>query len=225
MHTLAVISAGLALLGACLGLARLAVGGSHWASKGAIGFLPLWLVGAAVNLWVGVSTAGYSVAEEAPIFALVFAVPAALALAGCASTPSPTAPEAPVSDDAEDATRGVRFHDNPMEGEPTLVSPRPGMANVRPHAFAAATMPADDRSLRVVFWGGIAPCFVLDRVEVREAAHTVTVTLLAGSDPASPNVACIEIAMLMAVDVSLPSPLAGRVVVDGADGSTKSGAP
>jgi hypothetical protein len=81
VHTLAVISAGLALLGVCLALARLVVGGADWASRGAIAFLPLWLVGAAGNLWFGVSTAGYSVAEEAPIFALVFAVPAAVALA------------------------------------------------------------------------------------------------------------------------------------------------
>jgi hypothetical protein len=43
-------------------------------------FIPVWLVLAAVNLWVGVTRAGYSVAEEAPIFLVVFAVPAAVAL-------------------------------------------------------------------------------------------------------------------------------------------------
>lgn len=43
-------------------------------------FLPLWLVASAVNMWIGVSRAGYSVREEAPIFLVVFAVPAALAL-------------------------------------------------------------------------------------------------------------------------------------------------
>jgi len=32
-------------------------------------------------MWVGVSKAGYSVAEEAPIFLIVFAVPAAVGLA------------------------------------------------------------------------------------------------------------------------------------------------
>ena len=31
-------------------------------------------------MWVGVSKAGYSVAEEAPIFLVVFAVPAVVAL-------------------------------------------------------------------------------------------------------------------------------------------------
>ncbi len=42
-------------------------------------FIPLWLLAAAVNMWVGVSKAGYSVAEEAPTFVVVFAVPAAVA--------------------------------------------------------------------------------------------------------------------------------------------------
>ena len=32
------------------------------------------------NLWIGVAKAGYSVAEEAPIFLVVFAVPAAVAI-------------------------------------------------------------------------------------------------------------------------------------------------
>ncbi len=31
-------------------------------------------------MWMGVAKAGYSVAEEAPIFAVIFAVPAAMAL-------------------------------------------------------------------------------------------------------------------------------------------------
>ncbi len=46
---------------------------------GAKFFLPLWLVAAAVNLWLGVSRAGYSVAEEAPVFLVVFGVPPVVA--------------------------------------------------------------------------------------------------------------------------------------------------
>ena len=33
-----------------------------------------------VARWIGVSRAGYSVAEEAPVFVMVFGIPAALAL-------------------------------------------------------------------------------------------------------------------------------------------------
>jgi hypothetical protein len=43
-------------------------------------FLLIWLVIAAANMWVGVAKAGYSVAAELPIFALIFAVPAAAAV-------------------------------------------------------------------------------------------------------------------------------------------------
>jgi hypothetical protein len=33
-----------------------------------------------INMWLGVSKVGYSVAEEIPFFLIVFAVPAAVAL-------------------------------------------------------------------------------------------------------------------------------------------------
>jgi hypothetical protein len=42
--------------------------------------LAVWLVIAGANMWIGVAKAGYSVAEELPIFALVFSVPAAVAI-------------------------------------------------------------------------------------------------------------------------------------------------
>ena len=38
-------------------------------------FIPVWLVAALVNMWIGVSRAGYSVMEELPIFLAIFAIP------------------------------------------------------------------------------------------------------------------------------------------------------
>jgi hypothetical protein len=79
MHTVIVIASGLVLLGLC-------VFGGHWLNDtagiaaGALVFLPLWLIGAGINLIVGVRQAGYTVAEETPIFFVVFAIPAAVAL-------------------------------------------------------------------------------------------------------------------------------------------------
>jgi hypothetical protein len=80
VHTLKVIAAGLALLVACVLVSRW-LGGARPASlvAGAKLFLPLWLIAAGVNMWLGVSRAGYSVAEEAPVFLVVFGVPAAVA--------------------------------------------------------------------------------------------------------------------------------------------------
>ena len=37
------------------------------------------ILAALLNLWIGVSRAGYTVLEELPIFLLIFAVPAAAA--------------------------------------------------------------------------------------------------------------------------------------------------
>lgn len=80
MHTILVILGGFALLAVCL------LGARAWRGPGASAsiaglklFLPLWLVGAALNLYIGVTQAGYSVAEELPIFLGIFALPAAVA--------------------------------------------------------------------------------------------------------------------------------------------------
>lgn len=37
-------------------------------------FVPFWLLMAGINMWVGVSYAGYSVRQEFPILLLVFSV-------------------------------------------------------------------------------------------------------------------------------------------------------
>ena len=81
MHTALVIGAGFLLLGICLGVGRL-IGGPGPAplATAARSFVPVWFVGALINLWVGVSQAGYTIAEELPVLAVVFGVPAAVAL-------------------------------------------------------------------------------------------------------------------------------------------------
>jgi hypothetical protein len=79
MHTLLVIVIGLIALALCT-FAGYSLGGVSGTSVGALVFLPVWLLGAAVNLYLGVRKAGYSLADEAPIFLIVFAVPAAVAL-------------------------------------------------------------------------------------------------------------------------------------------------
>src|SRR5262245_60338757 len=76
VHTIMVIAGGLALLAACLIVGRFVA----TVSKGALAFLPLWLIGAGLNMWIGVTRAGYPISAELPIFLLVFGVPAALAL-------------------------------------------------------------------------------------------------------------------------------------------------
>ena len=80
MRTMIIILGGLLLLGLALLIARWTGGaGTGTMVTAAKAFLPIWLVVTLVNMWLGVARAGYSVAEELPIFLLVFAVPAAVA--------------------------------------------------------------------------------------------------------------------------------------------------
>ncbi len=80
MHTAMVMAGGFLLLGICLLVGKFAGGSSTALTKSALAFLPLWLVGAGINMWVGVAKAGYTVRQELPIFLVIFAVPAAVAL-------------------------------------------------------------------------------------------------------------------------------------------------
>lgn len=81
MRTLVFIVAGLALWAGCLGAARLLSSGLADAMRMAtIAFVALWFVIAAANMWFGVAKAGYSVADELPIFLPLFGLPAAVAV-------------------------------------------------------------------------------------------------------------------------------------------------
>ncbi|WP_449064221.1 hypothetical protein [Planomonospora algeriensis] len=74
----------------------------------------------------------------------------------------------------------------------------------------------NSRTLRVVWWSGVEPCNVLDRVTVKETSKRVTVTLWEGPSSKAQNVACIEIAIQKSTTVKLRKPLGKRKVVDGA---------
>ncbi|MEH8017347.1 hypothetical protein MN202_08890 [Rheinheimera muenzenbergensis] len=68
MHTLIMLGSGAILLALCLLL-------GYWRNAvalTALWFIPVWFIVAAVNMWVGVTKAGYSVMQEVPFFLLVF---------------------------------------------------------------------------------------------------------------------------------------------------------
>lgn len=78
MHTIIVISCGFIVLGLCVLIGR-------WLGRpiaaAALAFLPIWLAASTINMVVGVESAGYTYAQELPIFLLVFGLPAVAALA------------------------------------------------------------------------------------------------------------------------------------------------
>lgn len=81
MHMLLVIAGGVILLGVFALFGKLWGADVAGIAAGARLFIPVWLVVAITNMWVGVTKAGYTVAQELPILAVVFIVPAILAAA------------------------------------------------------------------------------------------------------------------------------------------------
>ncbi len=76
MHVILVIAGGLGLLGLFVLFGWLWGANTAAMTLAAKVFVPAWLVVALVNMWIGVSHAGYTLREELPIMLLVFAVPA-----------------------------------------------------------------------------------------------------------------------------------------------------
>lgn len=80
MRTLIFIVSGLLLFGLCaLGARFMGAGGPGVLWLAVKIFVPLWFVVAAVNMWIGVTQAGYSFGEELPIFLLLFGLPSVVA--------------------------------------------------------------------------------------------------------------------------------------------------
>jgi hypothetical protein len=77
MHTILIIAGGFVLL-AGLALAGRAI--DQIGTTLRLFFL-IWLIVTGLNLWIGVTRAGYTVREELPIALVVFGVPALAALA------------------------------------------------------------------------------------------------------------------------------------------------
>lgn len=79
MHMAMVIGGGIVLLGLFLLFGRLWGGSAPDLAVAAKLFIPAWAVVSLVNMWVGVTKAGYSVRDELPILIIVFLLPVAIA--------------------------------------------------------------------------------------------------------------------------------------------------
>ena len=105
---------------------------------------------------------------------------------------------------------------SPTDPVPTPLEPTPGMDHVHARGWDSAAVRDDGTSVTLTFYTGVAPCSVLDHIDVAYGADTVTITLYEGSDPTARDVACIDIAMLASTTVKLDQPLGDRKIVDGA---------
>jgi len=81
MRTTLFLVSGLLLMASALIAAKLfsehIPSAPNWALAGA---LAIWFTITGANMWIGVTKAGYSVADELPILLLLFIVPAAAAM-------------------------------------------------------------------------------------------------------------------------------------------------
>ena len=135
-------------------------------------------------------------------------------------SPPPMTPsgdcDAPVGDGPEEPVSSTPGDpgDEPDPG-PSYVEPQPGQENVMPIGWEKARLSEDGRRVRIVFWSGVEPCYVLDSVEVEYHSEKVVITLFQGSTPTDEDVACIDIALQKVTTVELDEPLRGRKLVDG----------
>ena len=146
---------------------------------------------------------------------IVASLVALVLLAACGSEPSIT-PGSGAKDPDTPVTSGPGTTEPPAKAGPTRVRPKPGMEDVRPVGWEKVKKAKSGRSLDVIYWSGVEPCYVLDRVDVEYGTKTVIVTLYEGHNPADKDTACIDIALQKVVKVKLDEPLDGRRIVDGA---------
>ena len=102
-----------------------------------------------------------------------------------------------------------------------MVVPTPGLDGVVRAAIDSAVV-LDGTKLEVRFYSGVEDCYGVERVDVEESDAEVTVSVFTGSRPEARDLACIEIAELVAVVVTLDAPLGDRALVDGSSGASVS---
>jgi hypothetical protein len=125
-----------------------------------------------------------------------------------------------VSGSGPDATVGYTpcpSYGMPVTPVASAVEPTPGMADVHAIGWDTADVSADGLHVTISFTSGVAPCSVLDHVDVTYGTSAVTITLYEGHEPDAGRVACPAIAMFKQTTVDLTEPVGGRDVKDGTD--------
>ncbi|MET8142043.1 hypothetical protein ABZU32_17180 [Sphaerisporangium sp. NPDC005288] len=140
--------------------------------------------------------------------------------AACGGAPAPTTGASGSPDDAVSAPAGTAQVTTPAApaAGPSPTRPKGPTVHPRKVRWEKVRPSRDGRRLTVIWWSGVEPCSVLDRVGVRETAKSVTITLYEGQARGAENTACIEIAVQKSTTVKLKKPLGHREIVDGAKG-------
>lgn len=70
-------------------------------------------------------------------------------------------------------------------------------------------------TIEVTVSGGVEPCFIIDRVETRQTADEIGLTVFAGSEP---DAVCIELVERHTIQVDLDAALGSRRIIDDSTG-------
>ena len=98
--------------------------------------------------------------------------------------------------------------DLPLPVGATTVEPQPGIVDAIPHAWDHIDVASDGKTITVYYWGGVEECYGLDRVDASFDDGLLSVTVFEGRRGDLPsNTACIDIALLKAVTITLDQPI------------------
>lgn len=136
-----------------------------------------------------------------------------LVIAGCAGEAGE--PSAPQPTDVPVGTSLPRPSTRPPAMQPNAVSVTHEAVDLAPLPVSRFEI-VDERVVRAHFTAGAPPCSVLGRVTVEESATALTVTLFEGRLPDADCDREPQLASQNVTTVRLPSPLAGRLLIDGA---------
>ncbi|HUQ77469.1 MAG TPA: hypothetical protein VM427_01185 [Patescibacteria group bacterium] len=171
---------------------------------------------------------------------LVLAIAAGMTVGACTSAGAPAASDPPpshrtpaASDPGGGGTGGDpgtgigidlpinQLPIDPGTGQPILVVPRPGQANIRAISPIALQASVDGRRVlvKLTWYSGVEPCNVLDSIEISRSGTDIAITPFEGTGNA--NAMCIEIAVLKATIVDLGELEPGTYRI-GSPGSTAS---
>jgi hypothetical protein len=150
-----------------------------------------------------------------PVLAIAGFLPVAvLVLSACGNAVGGSAAVTGVTSSTATTEAEPESSDPSLEGA-NLLTPVPGLVDVRATPWQRVTGTAGEL---VVHWTstGLAPCSLLSRVDVAEAASTVTITLYTGQSPGVRCGVAPQVALPLAARVALAADLGSRAVVDGA---------
>jgi hypothetical protein len=123
------------------------------------------------------------------------------------SSTEPYNPDTPVSTAVDESPGSRPPADAPPSGAPdggaTPVEPDATAQNPVQVAVQEVTVTVDGRRVtaRILWWAGVAPCHVLQRVERSTEGHTIFVSVWMGTT--DPTAACVEIAQQYVTEVDL----------------------